>query len=67
MGFLDKKKSLAELEEEEEYLQAEYSVEQKRAMIREVRARGGDPNAIGSDGRGKGLNFQKIWQWLKTH
>lgn len=64
MGFLERKKSLAEIEEEDEHVQAELSLAQKQTMLREVRARGGDPAMF--RGRG-GIDFKAIWQWLKTH
>ncbi len=63
--FGSNKKSMEELQQENERLEVEYSVEEKKAMIRELRQRGQDPQHF-KDGKG-GINFSKVWAWLKTH
>lgn len=57
--FLQRSKSLEELQEENEKAEVEYSLEQKRAMIRELKKRGVDAKSFGTWGA--------IKNWLKTH
>lgn len=65
MGFFGQRKSLDELEEENERAELEYSIAQKKQMIKELRNRGGNPSDFKE--KGGGINFKKIFDWLKTH
>lgn len=58
--FINREKSLSDLQEEDEKLSVEYTVEQKRAAIRELKKRGVDPKSFG-------WNISSIISWLKTH
>lgn len=67
MGLFRKEKSLSEIEDENEKLQAEnekagteLSLAQKRAAIAELKKRGLSPKHFGFD-------FGRIWAWLKSH
>jgi len=59
-GLFKKEKSLAELEEEDEKLEVELSVTQKRQAIAELKKRGLTPKHFSFD-------FKRIINWLKTH
>ena len=68
-----REKSLTELEEETELLEAkdkkahvEYSLAQKKNAILELKSRGLEPKHFGKEGSG-GWDFGRIIQWLKTH
>jgi len=75
MGIFEQfkqKKSLAELEEETEQLEAEdkrvgkeLSIVQKRQAIAELKARGLQPKHFGDTS--SSFTWKKIWHWLKTH
>ena len=67
--MFQKHKSLSELEEENEQLDAELSVARKKAMLAEVSRKGGAGfwKRFSSDGSHKGINFHSIKEWLKTH
>ena len=58
-----------ELEEEDERLDTEVSIAKKRAMLRELDARAGVGSwkTFSSDGTKKGIDFKRVWHWLKTH
>lgn len=65
--IFQQRKSLAELEEETEELEAlnkkagmELSLAEKRRATFELKKRGLEPKHFG-------FNWQAIWQWLKTH
>ena len=60
MGFLNQRKSLAELQEEDENLTAEVSIAEKKAMIKRLKAEGMKPSHFGFD-------WARIKEWLKTH
>jgi len=67
MGFFDfakKPKTLDEEQEEDDRLTVEQSIAAKKAAIAELKRRGQDPENFKEGGK---LNFQKIWQWLKSH
>lgn len=55
-----KQKTLDELQSENERLEVEYSVEQKRAAIRKLKENGLSPKSFG-------FNWSSIMSWLKTH
>lgn len=61
-GFFKKEKTLSELEEEDEKLEVELSVTQKRQAIAELKKRGLKPKHFGNP-----PDFKRIWNWLKTH
>lgn len=68
MGFFRREKSLAEIEEETERLEAEskkasleFSVAEKRAMAERLR------KEYGLTPKHFGLDWKRIWQWIKTH
>lgn len=67
MGLLKPEKSLAELEEESELLEAknrkaglEYSLVEKKAMATKLKKEYGlSPSHF--------ANWEAVWRWLKTH
>lgn len=61
------KPTLSELQEEDEYKATELSIAQKKAMIEELNHRGKSWKTFSDNGQKSGINFQKIWAWLKTH
>ena len=68
-GFFRPKKTLSELEEDTEQLEAEnkktgmeLSIAQKRRAIVELKQRGLTPRHFGFP-----TDWNRIWQWLKTH
>jgi monomeric isocitrate dehydrogenase len=63
--FLQRKKSMEELEEENEYMDVQLSIAQKKAAIRQLQAKGGQISDFKE--KGKGINFKKIIEWIKTH
>lgn len=60
MPFPWSKKTLEEAQEENERLEIEYSVEQKRAAIRKLKA-------AGLTGESFGWNWRSIMNWFKNH
>lgn len=60
MGFLKSEKSLTDLEEENEKLEVELSVAQKRSAIAQLKERGLTPKHFG-------FNWKHILSWLKEH
>ena len=69
MSFFKREKTLSELEEDTERLEgqdrhinAQLSIEQKRAAIAQLKQRGVSPKHFGVP-----TNWKKILQWLKTH
>ena len=59
--FGKKKQSLDELQEENDRLEMELSVEQKRAMLAKLRANG---LSVNKDFGGK---LADAWRWFKSH
>ncbi len=59
------KPSLAELQEEDEYLSTEVSIAEKRAMIKELHNRGMKPKDFSSNGKASGISWTRIKNWLK--
>ena len=58
MSFLfNRHKSLSELQEEEEYNKELISVQKQKALLKELKARGGDPSWFNS--------WRGIINWLK--
>lgn len=55
-----KEKSIDELREEDERVDLQYSIEQKRAAIREAKRRGVDVKSFGG-------NISALIKWIKTH
>jgi len=67
MGFLQREKSLAELEEEKEHEEAEVSVLQQRVLKRQLEekmGKGGLKYFKGSNGQ---TMWSKVYAWLKSH
>lgn len=62
-------KSLSELQEEDETLSTEVSIEQKRALMRKLKQEYGEGaiKAFSDNGKASGFNFRRAWQWLKSH
>jgi hypothetical protein len=58
--FFHKEKSLSELQEEDDKLNTEYTIEQKKAAIRELKKRGIDPSQFN-------WSISSIINWLKHH
>jgi len=69
MGFLGfgHKRTLSEEQEDDDRLTTQLSIAKKRAMIAELDARGADWKAFSDNGKKSGLDFQRIWAWLKSH
>jgi hypothetical protein len=75
MGIFDglrPKKSISEIEEETEQLEAEnrktelqYSVAEKQAMIARLKRDNVNPSLFSKIGGG--LDFTKIWNYIKSH
>lgn len=63
MGIFDKKKSLAELEDETQYAEAEYNLAQKKVLKKEVESRGGTVEAF-RDNHGV-VDWRRVISWLK--
>ncbi len=55
-----REKTLEELQNEEEKTDLIYSIEQKRAAIREAKKRGVSLKSFGG-------SFSSLFKWLKTH
>ncbi len=60
-------KSLADKEAEDEELDIDLSIAQKRAMIRELQHRGQDWKNFSDNGKKSGISWSRIWNWLKAH
>lgn len=63
------KPSLEELQQRDEYASVELSLAKKKALIKELEARGGRDKwkEMSDDGTKKGIQWNKIVSWLKTH
>jgi hypothetical protein len=63
------KPSLEELQQRDEYASVELSLAKKKALIKELEARGGRDKwkEMSDDGTKKGINFSRIIAWLKSH
>jgi hypothetical protein len=61
------KPTLEELQERNEYADAELSLKKKQAMMRELEQKGGDWRTMTDDGTKKNINFQRVWNWIKEH
>jgi hypothetical protein len=68
-SFLKSKPPLEELQRRDEYAEVELSLAKKKALIRELEARGGKDKwkEMSDDGTKKGINFSRILGWLKSH
>ena len=68
-SFLKSKPPLEELQRRDEYAEVELSLAKKKALIKELEARGGKDKwkEMSDDGTKKGLNFSRIIAWLKSH
>jgi hypothetical protein len=58
-------KSFEELEETEERREIELSIAQKESLIKQLKAKGGEPNDF-KEKKG-GFSWSGIIKWLKTH
>lgn len=70
MSILDSfktKKTLSELQEEDDRLTTELSVERKQSLIAELKRRGKNPNDFSNNGKKSGINWSAVWRWLKSH
>ena len=69
MSIFRRQKTLAELQEENEVLDTQLSVAQKRAMINRLEAQMGKGSwrLFSDNGSKSGINFSRIWHWLKSH
>ena len=63
-SFMKPKKSLEELEEEEQLIDAEISLLQKQNMRKELRKRGIELDSFKDNGI---VDWRRIKNWLKTH
>jgi hypothetical protein len=68
-SFLKSKPSLEELQRRDEYAEVELSLAKKKALIKELEARSyqGKWKEMSDDGTKKGISFQKVIAWLKSH
>jgi hypothetical protein len=68
-SFLKSKPPLEELQRRDEYAEVELSLAKKKALIRELEARGGKDKwkEMSDDGKKSGINFSRIASWLRTH
>jgi hypothetical protein len=67
-AFAKRKRSLEELQEENERANLEYSIEQKRAMISRLHQAGLSNSQIKRNfSVGNKLDLNKAWEWFKTH
>ena len=64
-----KEKTLTELQEEEEHLNAEVSVSRKKVLLDRLEAKLGKGSAkrFSSNGKKSGIDFQRIKAWLKNN
>ena len=64
-----KKPTMEELQQRNEYADQELSLKKKQALMRELEQQGGKDKwkEMSSDGTKKGISFQKIMAWLKSH
>ena len=62
-----KQKTLSELLEEDERLEAELSIAKKQTLIEELHARGMRWQNFSADGTKKGISWDKIKAWIKSH
>jgi len=69
MGLFEHRRSLEEMQEEDEQLTSEVSIAKKRALIRELKLKYGSgyAKAFSDNGKASGMNFGRIVQWLKSH
>jgi hypothetical protein len=58
--FIQREKTIDELQDEEERTNLQYSIEQKRAAIREAKKRGVSLKSFGG-------SFSSLIKWLKEH
>jgi len=63
------KPTLEELQQRNEYADAELSLKKKQALMRELEQQGGKDKwkEMSSDGKKSGIDFNKIIAWLKSH
>lgn len=63
------RKSLSELQEEDELLDYKLSITKKKAMIKELEHREGKGSwkIFSNNGKKMGVNFQRVKNWLKSH
>ena len=68
-SFLKSKPPLEELQRRDEYAEVELSLAKKKALIRELEARGGKDKwkEMSDNGKKSGINFSRVWAWLKQH
>lgn len=63
-----RKRTLEELHEEDERLEAEASVAQRKAVIKEYERRSGNSwQMLGSQGKLSNDTVRRAWNWLKTN
>jgi hypothetical protein len=62
-------KSLTELEEDDDRLDTELSIAQKRAAIRRLEEQSGQGSwkAFSSNGKKGGIDWGAVGRWLRTH
>lgn len=63
------KKSLTQLQEDDDRLTTELSIARKRALIRRLDEVGGQGawKMFSSDGTKRGVNFDAVKKWLREH
>ena len=69
MSLFKPKPTLSELQEEDDYKTTELSVARKQALIDELEGKNGKGSwkLFSDNGKKSGINFKKVWNWLKTH
>lgn len=69
MNLFKKEKTLADLQDEDERLDAELSVAQKRAILNKTEAKLGKGGwkRFSSNGKSSGFDFRRALNWLKSN
>ncbi len=69
MGLFEHKKSLGELQEEDEQLTSEVSIAEKRALIKKMKMEYGESATkdFSDNGKASGFNVSRALHWLKHH
>lgn len=69
MPVFKRERTLTELQEDDERLDTEVSVARKRALLRMLNARAGEGSwkSFSNDGTKRGISWDRVWAWLKSH
>ena len=69
MPLFKRERTLTEIQDEDERLEAEIPVAKKRALLAQLTARAGKGSwkPFSSNGTLGGVDWKRVWIWLKTH